>query len=191
MSAPPPQLPSPAPAAPASPGEPDFGSFYRATLAPLRRYLAVLLGSGHEAEDIAHDAYVRMHEAMHQHAVEKPTAFLYTTAKRLALNYRTRRGNRMTPTDTATLDAGAGDAPDAAQAMMAQQETEALQEAILSLPPGCREVLVLRNREDLSHDEIALKLGIARSTVEKHLARALRLLRERMRAQPEPSENNS
>jgi RNA polymerase sigma-70 factor (ECF subfamily) len=39
-------------------------------------------------------------------------------------------------------------------------------------------VLVLRNLEGMSHQEIALRLGLSRSTVEKHLARALHLLRE-------------
>lgn len=197
VSATPPH-PIPAPSAPASPrpgdtdpAGPDFGSFYRATLAPLRRYLAQVLGCSHEAENIAHDAYLRMHEAMHDRPVEKPTAFLYTTARRLALNYRTRRGNRMAPTDAAVLDTAAGSAPDAAHQLMARQETEALQEAIRSLPPGCREVLVLRNQEELSHDEIAQRLGIARSTVEKHLARALRLLREQMRAPAAPPENKT
>jgi len=37
---------------------------------------------------------------------------------------------------------------------------------------------VLRNLEGLAHQEIADRLGISRSTVEKQLARALRLLRE-------------
>ena len=42
----------------------DFGSFYRATLAPLRRYLARLLGNAPEAQDIAHDAYLRVYPTL-------------------------------------------------------------------------------------------------------------------------------
>ena len=60
---------------------------------------------------------------------------------------------------------------------MARQEWQFLQSAIDDLPPGCREVLLLRKVELLSHREIADRLGIAVSTVEKQHARALRLLR--------------
>jgi RNA polymerase sigma-70 factor (ECF subfamily) len=60
---------------------------------------------------------------------------------------------------------------------MARQELALLEAAIASLPDGCRAVLLLRKVELLSHREIAGRLGIAVSTVEKQHARALRLLR--------------
>ena len=60
---------------------------------------------------------------------------------------------------------------------MARQELHQLEEAIARLPEGCRAVLLLRKIELLSHYEIAQRLGIAISTVEKQHARALRLLR--------------
>ena len=60
---------------------------------------------------------------------------------------------------------------------MARQELKLLEEAITQLPEGCRNVLLLRKIEQLSHREIAERLSIAVSTVEKQHARALRLLR--------------
>ena len=60
---------------------------------------------------------------------------------------------------------------------MARQELRMLEEAIAGLPEGCRNVLLLRKVELLSHREIAERLGIAVSTVEKQHVRALRLLR--------------
>ena len=60
---------------------------------------------------------------------------------------------------------------------MARQELQQLEQAIAQLPEGCRAVLLLRKIELLSHQEIADRLGIAVSTVEKQHARALRLLR--------------
>lgn len=158
-----------------------FGSFYQITLSPLRRYLATILGNGHEAQDIAHDAYVKTYQAMHAHPVEKPQAFLFVTARRLALNYRMRRGDRMQPTESDKLETNPAPAPDAAEIAAVREEEAALEKAIRTLPPGCREVLLLRNLEGLSHEEIAQRLGISRSGVEKHLSRALRLLREQMR----------
>ena len=70
-----------------SPEEKSFGSFYQTTLTPLRRYLATVLGSTHEAQDIAHDAYMRTRAAMRQQTISQPKAFLFTIARRLALNF--------------------------------------------------------------------------------------------------------
>lgn len=162
------------------PTERSFGSLYETTLTPLRRYLASVLGCLHEAQDVAHDAYLRTYEAMREKDVAQPKAFLFTTARRLALNFRMRRASRMQPEENAVLDRAAADQPDAAATVMAEQERAALEAAIAGLPEGCREVLILRNRDGLSHQEISERLGIARSSVEKHLARALRLLREAM-----------
>jgi RNA polymerase sigma-70 factor (ECF subfamily) len=169
------------------PPDQDFKSLYQATLTPLRRYLATVLGNNHEAQDIAHDAYVRTYTAMQGQAVNQPKAFLFTTARRLALNFRIRRGNRMRPEENTVLDRTAADTPDAAHLTMAKHEQEAVAAAIARLPEGCRGVLILRNLEGLSHQEIADRLGLARSSVEKHLARALRLLREDLAEKPSPS----
>jgi RNA polymerase sigma-70 factor (ECF subfamily) len=70
---------------------------------------------------------------------------------------------------------------------MARQELLQLEQAIAQLPEGCRAVLLLRKIELLSHQEIAQRLGIAISTVEKQHARALRLLRAALAAPPQPA----
>lgn len=155
----------------------DFSAFYRATLAPLRRYLARLLGDADEARDVAHDAYLRIYPAGDVRPVEKPEALLYTTARRLALNRIRRR--RIAPIDTGEPkpEIIASPAPGVVQQVIARQELEQVEQAIRQLPVGCRTVLLLRKVELLSHREIADRLGIAVSTVEKQHARALRLLR--------------
>ena len=50
----------------------DFASLYCATLRPLRRYLARLLGNPTEAQDVAHDAYLRAYPSIPDGRVEKP-----------------------------------------------------------------------------------------------------------------------
>jgi RNA polymerase sigma factor (sigma-70 family) len=166
------------------PSDQAFRSLYQTTLTPLRRYLATVLENPHEAQDIAHDAYVRTYRAMQGQEINQPKAFLFTTARRLALNFRIRRGSRMRPEENTVLDRAAADTPDAAQTTMARQEQEDVAAAISRLPEGCRTVLILRNLEGLSHREIADRLGLSCSTVEKHLARALRLLREEIVEKP-------
>jgi RNA polymerase sigma-70 factor (ECF subfamily) len=155
----------------------DFASLYRATLSPLRRYLARLLGNTTEAQDVAHDAYMRVYPSVENQSAEKPEALLYVTARRLAINRLKRRSiSPLSPEGTA-LEATASAAPGVQQQVMARQELALLEKAIAELPEGCRAVLLLRKVELLSHREIADRLGIAVSTVEKQHARALRLLR--------------
>jgi len=157
----------------------NFASFYCATLAPLRRYLARMLGNSSDAQDLAHDAYVRVYEAMDGRHVERPEAFLFTTARRLALNQIKRR--KVTPVQAGDggkiIEFVTAGGPGVERMVMARQEWARLDAAIAGLPAGCRTVLLLRKGEHLSHKEIGLRLGIAVSTVEKQHARALRLLR--------------
>jgi RNA polymerase sigma factor (sigma-70 family) len=165
-------------AMPDEPNNPrDFSTLYRNTVAPLRRYLARLLGNTSEAQDVAHDAYLRVYPSVQQQTANQPEALLYTTARRLAINRLKRRS--ISPISRAELsdETTASAAPGVAQQVMARQELALLEQAIADLPEGCRNVLLLRKVEFLSHREIAERLGIAISTVEKQHARALRLLR--------------
>jgi RNA polymerase sigma factor (sigma-70 family) len=58
-----------------------------------------------------------------------------------------------------------------------------VQEEIMKLPGGCREVFVLHALEDIQHKEIAKNLGISESTSKSQYQRARRLLRERITKQ--------
>jgi len=169
-----------------SPDRRDFAQLYRATLAPLRRYLARFLRDPAEAQDVAHDAYLRVYPAEGKRRAEKPEALLFTTARRLALNRLKRRRIAPIVGATAQADLAPATTPGVVQTVMARQELGQLQAAIGRLPPGCRAVLLLRKVELLSHREIADRLGIAVSTVEKQHARALRLLRAALPADDPP-----
>jgi RNA polymerase sigma factor (sigma-70 family) len=159
----------------------DLAGLYRATVGPLRRYLARVLGNPAEAQDIAHDAYLRVKPVMDEQRAENPEALLYTTARRLAFNRLKRNRNAPVTYDPLASDR-LSSAPGVTQQVMARQELQLLEQAIARLPEGCRTVLLLRKIELLSHQEIADRLGIAISTVEKQHARALRLLRVELAA---------
>jgi RNA polymerase sigma-70 factor (ECF subfamily) len=155
----------------------EFTRLYQATLAPLRRYLTRFLGDANEAQDVAHDAYVRIYPAEGKRPAENPQALLYTTARNLAINRLRRRKVAPFHPDNFEPDLATSPSPGVVQQVIARQELDQLERAIADLPEGCRAVLLLRKVELLSHQEIADRLGIAISTVEKQHARALRLLR--------------
>jgi RNA polymerase sigma-70 factor (ECF subfamily) len=111
-----------------------------------------------------------------------PEAVLYTTARRLAINQLKRRSIAPVVPGAAAVETAASPAPGVPQQVMARQELRQLEAAIAHLPEGCRTVLLLRKIDLLSHQEIADRLGLAISTVEKQHARALRLLRTALSA---------
>jgi RNA polymerase sigma-70 factor (ECF subfamily) len=156
----------------------NFAAFYRATLAPLRRYLARMLGNQADAQDVAHDAYGRVFKVMDRETVERPSGLLFTTARRLALNQLKRR--EITPVSSAdhrVIELSPAQSPGVERLVMARQEWAATEAAISRLPPGCRAVLLLCRLQGCTHREAAARLGLSHKTVEKQHARALRLLR--------------
>lgn len=161
----------------------DYGSFYRATVAPLRAYLARLLGDRVEAQDVAQNAFVRIHATVNAGAAREPRLLLFATARRLALNeIRRRRRHPLEVTGGHPLTEAPSEETPVEDIVSARQELARLEEILLRLPPGCRQVFLLRKVEDLSHTQIARRLGISVKTVENHMTRAYRLLREAYQA---------
>ena len=55
-----------------------------------------------------------------------------------------------------------------------------LEQAIEKLPKKCKEVFLLKHKENLRHKEIAAYLEISEKTVEDHVSRAMRMLRNEL-----------
>lgn len=163
-----------------------FRQLYTATLEPLRRYLGRLLGSRTEAQDVAQDAFLRLHLVMREREIDRPQAYLFTTARRLAIDELRRRSGDPLRHAEADLDQVLAREPAVETVVMARSEMAALMEDINRLPPGCRAVFLLSRMENMTHIQIGHRLGISPSTVEKQHARALRLLRELRTARQSP-----
>lgn len=170
---------------PTNSGYTDFAEFYSVTLQPLRRYLKNIIGCYATAQDLAHDAYIRVFPVMQRKCLSHPQGYLYTTAYRLALNQCKRR--RYAPVNglnSSVIELVPSGSPGPVRIVMARQELAHLRKAMLGLPPGCRRVLELSRIEHLPNKDIAQRLDISCVTVEKQLARALRLLRQSLKHDP-------
>lgn len=74
---------------------------------------------------------------------------------------------------------GAGSAPENPDDEVAARELAAMIDRVIArLPERSREAYLLHRREGLSYAEIAAVMGVSTRTVENHIARALRGLRE-------------
>jgi len=149
----------------------------------LRGYLSRFFKNVADIEDVVQETYARLLglNDSASAAVRSWHAFLFTTARNVALD-RIRR-SRVISLD-ALAEMGSVDVLDQAplidEALNARQELALLLDTIASLPDRCRETLTLRKLYGLSQREIAQRLAISESTVEKHVAYGVRLCAERM-----------
>jgi RNA polymerase sigma-70 factor (ECF subfamily) len=113
---------------------------------------------------------------------ESVRAYLFAAVRHRAVDAaRRRRTEAAFRTRAAQAAGGAADAaaaPSPESELAARDLEHALRDAVRRMPPRCREVYTLRRDHGLSGAEVATALGIAPKTVEIHMARALRLLRE-------------
>jgi RNA polymerase sigma-70 factor (ECF subfamily) len=146
-------------------------------------YAERLAGDRAEADDIVQEAYARLIALSDWRRLENPHAFAMRTVHNIAVE-RFRRADVVRIRQAVHLDwlDPADDSPSPERAMGARRELEQVAIALESLPERCRDVVKLRRIEGHSPGEIAEKLGISVSTVEKHLAKGLRLLTERLAA---------
>ena len=139
----------------------------------LRGYLHGLVGQG-EIDDLVQETYARLLRARERGPIEHPRGLLFATARNAARDLFRRRAAASTIPIAEIEGSRVFDpAPAASEVASRRQETEILEAAITALPPRCREILLLRKFENLSHREIAEKLGIAEHTVEAQLTKAL------------------
>ena len=140
-----------------------------------------MLGNRAEAEDVAQEAFVRAHRALGGFRGDaKLSTWLYAITSRLCLNRLASGERRMARQgeDALLRLSDAGSRPDAA---LERRELEtALGRAIAELPEDRRIVVVLRDLEGLSYEEIAQVLELELGTVRSRLHRARAELKEKL-----------
>lgn len=133
-----------------------------------------------QAQDLAHDTFVRVLES-DSDAVEQPRAYLHQTARNIAVD-GFRREELRDAKEQAAVPPSSSETGDPEQYMRAIQLAESVERALLELPLNCRKVFVWQKIEGLTQAEIAERLGLSKNMVEKYMIRTLRHLRERVEA---------
>jgi RNA polymerase sigma-70 factor (ECF subfamily) len=148
-----------------------------------------LLGDRDEALDLSQEVFLRVFRTIHRF---RGQSSLRTWIYRIAVNQarnRHRFWRRRHRGDQVSLDqhiAAHGDFESAAELgpdrILAQKQlAERLQHALDHLPFDQRTVVVLREVDGLSYEEIAYSLGVAVGTVKSRLTRARQALRQELR----------
>jgi len=129
-----------------------------------------------DAEELLHAAYLRLLRYRAQHVVENIAAFLVRTAVNIGVdNYRHERFIA----DVAPEDVGrAENSPLQDEVLAARVRLDRVREGLSHLTPRTREIFLMHRLEDMKYREIAERLGISQSAVEKHIAKAALFLTE-------------
>jgi RNA polymerase sigma factor (sigma-70 family) len=145
----------------------------------LRRLKKLLIGRGatrEDAEDLVQEAFLRLELYCRDHTVEKSEAFMVRTAMNLSVDvHRHARRDLYEPESVEELHLiDLGPAPD--EVLAAEQRLHKMKETLDQVSIRTREVFFMHRLQGFSHAEIAVKLGISKSAVEKHVASAVTIL---------------
>lgn len=143
----------------------------------LRNWLSRRPLVGLDVDDVVQESYAILAGLGSVSHIRNPRTYLFEVAKSVVLMAlrRSRIVSFSTLTDVESLEVPC-DAPGPDAVVAGRQELERIATFIATLPPKCREVFTLRKVHELSQREVAHRMGISESTVEKHMGKALRLL---------------
>ena len=131
-------------------------------------------------KDIVQDVFLKYWQKIHELSInESPKAYLQRACINQALNYLKEKERRESRehlfSDEINASASISARPDVKY--LADETSKNIQKAIDQLPPACRTAFLLSRHERKSYKEIAILLNISVNTVEKHIGKALKILR--------------
>lgn len=159
----------------------EIAQLFKEHYEQLHRYAFTILKNEDEAKDIVQSVFLTLWEKRDTlHINSSPKAYLFRSVYHESLNY-IRKQEVLRKHHTA-----AGEVlEDTEQKPFAFEEEllikEQIDQVLRELPPQCREVFVKSRAEKKKYSEIAQEMGIALKTVEAHMSKALKLIRQMLR----------
>ena len=159
-----------------------FEELVRETYADAYTLAYRLTGNEEDARDVVQDAYLRAYKGLKKFRGDAAfSTWMYRITANCASSYLVKR-NRDRHEDLDDEANLVDERPEIDPELRADAsaERQRLADALQSLPPDMRAVVVLRDVYDLPHEAIAAELGITEGAAKVRLHRARRRLRERL-----------
>lgn len=138
----------------------------------LYRFILRLVGSHDEALELTQDTFIKAWQALPDWRPDAQfRTWLFRIGSNTAMDWLRRRKVVEFVALDEDYDAPSGTADPEAQ-LQTRQRLQALETALGRLPHDQREIVLLREIEDMSYSEIGAVLGINEGTVKSRLARA-------------------
>ena len=155
-----------------------FEMLFREHFSSLCFFAQKYLGDMDSSKDLVHEVFVKVWEKRHGFDFEKPAkSYLFTSVYNRCLN-QIRDSKKFSETEDSKLEQSLShDGSDNEGIEMAELKS-LIQKSLNSLPEKCKAVFNLNRYEGKSYAEIAENLSISIKTVEVHMSKALKVLRE-------------
>jgi RNA polymerase sigma-70 factor (ECF subfamily) len=166
-----------------------FDDLVHAYQPTVQRVLGQLNVAPTDVEDLAQDVFMRVYRNVHRF---RSQSSFYTWLYRITVNVffdhnkrRKRADVRLERLQNAMVDVSNArpEADDPFRAAFERLTTDTFSRAIAMLPEPFRDVVAMREVDDLSYEEIAMQIGISVGTVRSRLSRARARLKDVLRPQ--------
>ena len=147
----------------------------------LYTYAARLLGDVEEARDVTQEALMRLWIDRHRVVREATTTWLLRTTYRLCMD-RLRRRRRRAPGNRDLTDLVGDHEHDPSEIVSQREQRAALVRALDVLPFRDRAIILLRDVQGLSYDELTAVLDMPLGSIKAALHRARQRLSDEVRA---------
>ena len=174
------------------PGEPEQGTppkgddqrvdeMVRRYSGPLRSFFLKRAFDRQEAEDLVQEVFCRLAARSDASAVEHPEAYMFQAAANLLRDRARRdlsRAAAIRELEALSKDSFEELCPE--RVLLGKRRVAELNRALAELPERTRTIFVLHRFEEFKYAEIAVRLNISSSSVEKHMMDAIRHIKLRI-----------
>ncbi len=126
------------------------------------------MGRSQDADDLAQEVFLRLLRMKDQTSIRETRAFAFRVASNVLKEWHSLARNRYKHTNDDLEEFPEQD--DNLGRVFSQQRMKRLEEALSTLSPKCRAVVLLIRRDDLSREEVAQRMGISVGMVKKYLS---------------------
>lgn len=146
----------------------------------LQRFFSKRVKERHEIDDLVQDVFVRLVRKLNTDGSQVAAGYVFQTAQSVLNDWlRKRQVRQSSAHDELETDLPAADSTPE-RVLVGKQSLAKATAAVLELPEVTRTIFLLRRLEGLRYQDIAKRLKMPISTIEKHMARAVAHLDSRL-----------
>jgi RNA polymerase sigma-70 factor (ECF subfamily) len=148
----------------------------------LKAYFYRHSGNAQSVEDLVQEVILRLHARQGETAIDNIDGYIFTVARSVLTDHARRdRSRHVRSHQTLTENEHPVEERSPDRVIHAREELTLVAAALDELPDRTRDAFLLRRFEDMPYAEIARRLEISVSAVEKHVAKAMLHLVRRVR----------
>jgi RNA polymerase sigma-70 factor (ECF subfamily) len=149
--------------------------------APLERFFRRRVPVRAEVDDLVQEVFLRLARQDNMEAIDNPQAYVFQIAANILRDRGRRNATRLAHEhEPFEEDIHSGNVLSPERELIARQNVTLLKAALFKLPQRTQEIFVLHKFEGMRYSEVAARLGISLSAVEKHMMKAMQALSRRL-----------